>query len=554
MTLRFEFNEHKYHVSTNYVIPLSYRPFFQIEEELEDNLLSHSEIDALLDELIEMARSDFYTFVKLMAPEILPEEFVDGTHIELICNELQDVMESVADPARSPRRLQLFMPPGSMKSKLASNLFPAWCLGCHPNWCFLAIGNSFEFSVDNLGRPTKDLIDSAQYKAIFPDTMLKKDVQAAGRWDTTRKGRFVAAGVGQHIAGRRGHITICDDVQSEQTEESSRAKINKWYQKGLRTRLLPSGAEIIINTRWHLEYLSGYMEKIDLHTERPWDIVSLPAILDEDASLLLQSISGDTSRYQVGTSFWPEFWPTKILLEKKETMVPHEWNALYMQTPTSEEGTIVKRHDFQEWHDDSPPPCSSIIVSMDTAFSTKETADYSAYSVWGVFKYDDRDFEGNVVTQKGMILLSCGKGRWDFAELCRQAQEIASDYEPDYFIIEDRASGQSLIQELRKRGLPIVPYNPEKDKVFRLHACTPFFQQGRVWIPAEREWAQELVEEVITFPYAPNDDLTDTVSQAVLWLRDTYNIDNDGYPQYDDEEERWRLRKKRGTYWSALTS
>ena len=119
-----------------------------------------------------------------MAPEILPEDFVDGRHIQLICNELQDVVDSVANPDRKPRRLQLFMPPGSMKSKLSSNLFPAWCLGRHPNWCFLAIGNSSDFAIDNLGRPTKDLIDSEQYKAIFPDTQLKKDVQAAGRWDT----------------------------------------------------------------------------------------------------------------------------------------------------------------------------------------------------------------------------------------------------------------------------------------------------------------------------------------------------------------------------------
>jgi predicted phage terminase large subunit-like protein len=536
----------------------------------EDNSseLEHSDIDLILDSLIEKARDRFYIFVKLMATEILPEAFIDGRHIELICDELQDVMDSVQDPNREPRRLQLFMPPGSMKSKLASNLFPAWCLGKNPNWCFLAIGNSFEFSVDNLGRPTKDLIDSDQYKAIFPNTQLKKDVQAAGRWDTTRKGRFVAAGVGQHIAGRRGHITICDDVQSEQTEESSRSKINRWYQKGLRTRLLPSGAEIIINTRWHLEDLSGYMEKIDAKTKRPWDIISLPAILDQEGREILRRHTDPFDKYKVGTSFWPEFWPTKILLEKKETMTPNEWNALYMQNPTSEEGTIIKRRDFKIWDEESPPPCSQIIVSMDTAYSAKETADYSAYSVWGVFRYETKDFEGNIIAQKGMILLSAGKGRWDFAELCSKCQEIDVDYSPSFFIIEDRASGQSLIQELRKRGLPIVPFMPEKDKVFRLHACTPFFQQGRVWVPQEfhtdggipvptgrlRTWAEELVEEVISFPFAGHDDLTDTVSQAVLWLRDTYNIDNDGYPTDPDDPDDYYLRNrnKGTTYWSSL--
>jgi predicted phage terminase large subunit-like protein len=238
-------------------------------------------------------------------------------------------------------------------------------------------------------------------------------------------------------------------------------------------------------------------------------------------------------------------------------MVPHEWNALYMQTPTAEEGTIVKRYDFKIWHEDKPPPCFSIVVSLDTAFSTKETADYSAYTVWGVFQYFDKDFQGNDVQQKGIVLLDAGKARYEFAELCNKAQEIFNQYTPDYMIIENKASGQSLIQELSRRALPIVPYSPEKDKVFRLHACTPFFKQGRVWVPEGKSWADEVIEEVISFPFAPHDDLTDTVSQAILWFRDSYHIDNDGYPYYDEEEEAWakkRRMQKGGTYWSSLTS
>jgi predicted phage terminase large subunit-like protein len=521
---------------------------------LED--ITHEDLDYLYDELIEAARNDFYIFVKLLASEILPEGFIDGRHIEMICKELQSVEASVANKDKKcPERLQLFMPPGSMKSKLASNLFPAWCLGKHPNWCFLAIGSSFEFSVDNFGRPTKDLIELDQYQAIFPDTILKKDVQAAGRWDTTKKGRFVACGVGQGIAGRRAHITICDDVMTEQTTEIERKKINNWYQKGLRTRLLPSGGEVIINTRWHLEDLSGHMEKIDSRSERPWKIVSLPALLNEEAQKLLKREGDSEELYQIGTSFWPEFWSTEVLLEKKETLPPNEWNALYMQSPTPEEGAIIKRHDFRIWDGEKPPPCMYIIVSMDTAFSIKETADYSAYTVWGVFKNIEKDFDGNDIQQNNVILLSCGKGRWEFYDLCNKAQEIYTKYEPDFYIIEDRASGQSLIQELRRRNLPVLEYLPDKDKLFRLHACTPFFKAGRVWIPADKRWAEELVEEVIAFPSVPHDDLTDTLSQAILWLRDSYNIDNDGYPKYD-EEEKWSRRRGRNakTYWSSVIS
>lgn len=201
-----------------------------------DYSISLDEIAALenevLDELIDKARVDFYYFVRLMAPVVLPEEFTDGRHIRLICKELQEVEESVKDLSGPPKRLQLFLPPGSMKSKLASNLFPAWCLGRNPQWCFLAIGSDFDFSVDNFGRPTKDLISSQQYMAIFPNTLLKKDVNSAARWDTTKRGRFVARGAGQNIAGRRAHIAIVDDALTEQTTDLERKKINSWYRKG----------------------------------------------------------------------------------------------------------------------------------------------------------------------------------------------------------------------------------------------------------------------------------------------------------------------------------
>jgi predicted phage terminase large subunit-like protein len=513
-----------------------------------------------LDVLIERARDDFYTFVTLMAPVVLPDEFITGRHIELICHELQEVEESVTDKSKPPKRLQLFLPPGSMKSKLASNLFPAWCFGRNPNWCFLAIGSDFDFAVDNFGRPTKDLIDSEQYKAIFPKTMLKKDVQSAGRWDTTRKGRFVARGAGQNIAGRRAHISIVDDAITEQTTDVDRKKINNWYRKGLRTRLLPRGAEIIINTRWHIEDLSGFMLNIDGEegvnhkTERPWRTVSIPALLDENASVYLRNGLDDVDpRFEVGTSFWPEFWPTDLLKEKRDGMEPSEWLALYMQTPIATEGGIVKRSHFRMWEYPDPPKCKHILVSMDTAFSTKESADYSAYTVWGVFTNEMDTFDGDTVYQDSLILLSAGRGRWDFAELCNKAQDINGKYSPDFFIIEDRASGQSLIQELRKRSLPIMAYNPERDKHYRLQATTPYFQAGRIFIPEGREWTEEVISEVISFPKAPHDDYVDTISQAILWMRDSFMIDNDGYSNCGEEDE-YQSYKKRKTYWSSMMS
>jgi len=507
----------------------------------------------LLDKMITKARTDFYTFAKLMAPSILPEAFIDGQHIHLICEELQKVYESVADHEKTPARLQIMLPPGSMKSRLASNLFPAWCLGRSPHWCFLVIGSDFEFAVDNFGRPTKDLIDTPQYQAIFPGTVLKKDVQSAGRWDTTKKGRFVARGAGQNIAGRRAHITLVDDAITEQTTDTGRKEINQWYRKGLRTRLLPRGAEIIINTRWFVEDLSGFMLKVDEKTSRPWKVIKIPALLDQEASDYLRKGLPDTDqRFKVGTSFWPEFWPTALLQEKKETMPSIEWAALYMQNPIMEEGSIVKRTDWKYWDKPKPPQCRLILVTIDTALSQKEAANYSAYTVWGVFSNMLETLDGSQIAQDSMILLGSDRGHWDLTELCIKMKEIDSIYSPEYFVVEDTSAGMLLIPEMQKRSLPVLPYKPKGDKAFRLQATTPYFQAGRVFIPSGKEWAEMVKDEVCAFqPRLKNqrDDLTDCVSSAVIWMRDNYKIDNDGYSNRWEEDI---IQQRRGTYWSNV--
>lgn len=507
----------------------------------------------ILERMIEKARIDFETFVKLMAPVVLPEKFIDGVHLTKICHKLQEVYESVVN--REPKRIQLWLPPGSMKSKIASNLFPAWCLGRSPKWCFLAIGADSDFAVDNFGRPTKELIDCPQYQAVFPGTRLKKDMRSAGKWDTSKKGRFVAKGVGQGIAGRRAHISICDDVITEQTSDNDRKEINKWYNKGLRTRLLPNGAEIIINTRWFVEDLSGYTIKMDAKTERPWEVIKFPALLDEESSKLLrEGLPEDDPRFMPDTSFWPEFWPTKLLKEKKETMDPAEWSALYQQEPISVEGSIVKRSDFQMWKETNPPPFRSVVVSIDTGLSQKDAANPSAYTVWGVFTNIVETFDGTQLSQECLVMLGAGEGRWDFAELCSKCHMLDEEFYPDYFLIEETSAGLLLIPELQKRSLPVLPYKPARDKTYRLQATTPYFRAKRIWVPEGKKWAEDVINEVVSFqPRLKNqkDDYTDTVSQVIVWMRDNFKIDNDAYSNHWDEEI---TNRRKRTYWSsALT-
>jgi predicted phage terminase large subunit-like protein len=510
--------------------------------------------ELLEESLYEKARTDFHTFVRLMAPSLLPEGFTDGAHIRIICKALMDLEKGTENGGID--RLMVFLPPGYMKSILCSKLFPAWCFGRNPVWNILQIGHGTQFSEDNFGRPLKDMIESDEYKRIFPGTSVKQDVRAAGRWETDQGGRYFATGVGSAITGRRGHIAILDDVVTEHTAYSDleREKINAWYSPGLKTRLLPKGKELIINTRWHDSDLAGYLLKSAKKNKdsKQWTVISIPALCDKTASELLGLKEGESS--------WPEFWPTETLLDLKnaEEMTSARWAALYMQNPTPDSGNLIKLEWCKLWSNEEaqklglrdctqPPPTSYVLISLDTAFSEKETADFSAYTVWGIFQKETMSYNGRMMSVPSMILLDSDKGRWGFPDLCRKVQALYDFHKPDGVLIEKKASGQSLIQEMRRRNLPVIEYNPDTDKLNRVHACTPFFENSRVWFP-DTDWAFELIQDLTRFPNVSKRDLVDTVSQAILWMRDSWqvsSIDND-----DDEDAPTTINNK--TYWQTL--
>jgi predicted phage terminase large subunit-like protein len=187
-----------------------------------------------------------------------------------------------------------------------------------------------------------------------------------------------------------------------------------------------------------------------------------------------------------------------------------------MQNPTAEEGAIFKREWWKMWNEDYVPQLHYIIQSYDTAYSKKETADFSAITTWGVFQPTPDDPEQ-------LILIDAKKGRWDFPELKRVALELYRYWNPDCVLIEAKAAGMSLSQELRRTGIPVVNYSPggrnrATDKVSRANAVSPVFEAGFVWAPDE-DWAVEVVEEMAEFPYGEHDDLVDSAVQAVMRFR-----------------------------------
>jgi predicted phage terminase large subunit-like protein len=265
---------------------------------------------------------------------------------------------------------------------------------------------------------------------------------------------------------------------------------------------MPGGAIIVIMTRWSLLDLTGRL--IDYQIKNPdtipWEIVELPAILDAGT---------DHEK-----SLWPAQWSLEALNNTRQSIDPRYWNAQYMQNPTSDMSALVSRKDWKVWEAEDPPPCEYIIQSWDTAFETKNTSDYSACTTWGVFYNNEDRGSPNV------ILLDAFKDRMTFPELKEIALKHYKEWQPDAFIVEKKAAGAPLIQELRLIGIPVQEFSPSRgnDKMVRLNAVADLFSSGKVWAPDTR-WAREVIEEIASFPVGEHDDFVDTTTQALLRYR-----------------------------------
>ena len=483
------------------------------------------ELEYLTQLAIDRAREDFLAYIQLVNPS-----FIIAPHHRLMADRLMEVKDGKID------RLMFFLSPRSSKSFMSSVYFPSWCLGIYPSWQVMALSYSSKLAEDN-GREVRNLITADAFRMIFPHLTLRPDSRSASRWHTNHNGVYTSAGITGGIAGRGANIAVIDDPLSEQDAMSKAARehVIRWYPGGLRTRLMPGGRIVLCMTRWHNQDLAGWLldeMKNNEGTSDAWESVDIPAILDEKSAYLLSEareklitqgyLPEDYPKMEPGGSYWPpeekymrvkvglRGWTKDELIRTRNNMPPSQWSALYLQKPVADEGGILKREWWQLWTDDKPPPCEYIIMSCDTAFEATNSSDYSAITIWGIFR-DKHD-------QPNMILLAAKKGRWEYPDLRAKIQEENDFYEPDTIIIEKKASGHSLLQDLYRAGLPVIPYTPERDKVTRAHACTPILHSGRVWIPKGRRYAEEFVNECANFPHGTYDDFVDSGTQAILWM------------------------------------
>jgi predicted phage terminase large subunit-like protein len=449
-----------------------------------------------LEELKKKKRCQdkFLPFVK----EVWPT-FIAGRHHA----KMAEAFERVANG--ECKRLMVCMPPRHTKSEFASYLLPAWFLGKFPHKKVIQCSHTAELAV-GFGRKVRNLVDTEQYRKIFPDLQLSADSKAAGRWNTSKMGDYFAIGVGGAVTGKGADVLIIDDAHSEQ--EAALAETNpdiydktyEWYTSGPRQRLQPGGAIVVVMTRWSKRDLVGQILKDAAANDSvdEWEVIEFPAILPS------------------GQPLWPEFWELDELLRVKRDVPNSKWMAQYQQNPVSESAAIVKREWWQEWTRETPPPCDFVLQAWDTAFEKSQRADYSACTTWGVFYQPD----GNGIDQANIILLNAFRDRMEFPTLKQCAIDEYREWEPDSIIIEKKASGAPLIYEMRAMGIPVQEFTPSRgnDKISRLNAVSDLFASGRVWAPATR-WAEEVIDEVASFPAGDHDDYTDSVSLALHRFR-----------------------------------
>jgi predicted phage terminase large subunit-like protein len=464
----------------------------------------------------EKAQQHFIPYVNEMWPG-----FIAGRHHKVMAKKFEEIADGKI------KRVIINLAPRHTKSEFASYLLPSWFLGRFPNKKIIQCSNTADLAV-GFGRKVRNLVGSEQYSKVFPNVSLRQDSKAAGRWSTNHNGEYFAIGVGGTVTGKGADLLIIDDPHSEQEARLAASSpeifdsVYEWYTSGPRQRLQPGGTIIVVMTRWSKRDLSGRIMQSALERDgEKWELIEFPAILPS------------------GNPLWPEFWSIEELSALRDELPPSKWNAQYQQSPTSEEGALIKRDWWKIWDHEDPPRCEYLLQSWDTAFSKSERADYSAVTTWGIFYLNENPEDPHI------ILLDAMKKRMEFPELKETALRFYKEWEPDSFIVEAKASGAPLIYELRAMGISVEEFTPTRgnDKIVRVNAISDLFASGKVWAPPKR-WAEEVIEELAAFPNAEHDDFVDSTSQALLRFR------KGGFIRLEsDEKDEPRTFRRRGAYY-----
>ena len=465
------------------------------------------------------AEASLINFTRLAWNVIEPgTPYVDGWHLHAIADHLEAVTKGQI------RNLIINIPPRHMKSIQVAVMWPVWVWIKYPQYRWLFASYSASLSVrDSL--KCRRLIESPWFQSLWGNRFeLTSDQNAKTMFENNKTGYRMATSVEAATTGHGGDAIVVDDPHKalEAQSDAMRESTLEWWDQAMSTRLNNprTGARVIVMQRLHEKDLSGH-----LLAKGGWEHLCLPA--EYEGSHKTTSLGFMDPRKDVGELLWPERFGREEVDELKKALGEYGSSGQLQQRPSPTEGGIIKRDWFQLLKADTPlPKLSYVVQSYDTAFTEKTSGDPTAHTCWGIFH-----------TERGkcVVLLDAWQEHLGYPDLRKKMYtEYSSTYGDkdktvDAVLIEEKGSGISLAQDLRRGRIPVKTYNPGKaDKVTRVHAVAPLLEAGLVYIPESKKrrgdfpaWADQLVNQLMLFPNGEHDDLVDTMSQALIFLRDS---------------------------------
>ena len=454
-----------------------------------------------IDEYQALLRVDFYAFIERCFLQLNPQtRFYRNWHLEVMAARLEAWRQGKI------RRLIINVPPRHLKSHCASIALAAWILGHDPAAQILCVSYAQDLS-DKLARDCRAIMMSPWYQRLFR-TRLSPQKQSVQEFVTTAQGYRLSTSVGGILTGRGADYIIIDDPMkpNEALSDTLRRGANQWFDNTLFSRLNDkrTGRIMLIMQRLHEDDLVGHvLERLD------WEVLAFAAIAEQYEEFVIENPYG-TRRFarQTGDVLHPEREPLATLKEIRENLGEYNFASQYQQAPAPFGGGMVKTEWLKRYTSkDRPERFDLLFQSWDTANTVSELADYSVCTTWGV-------------KDRHLYLLDVLRKRMDYPELKRAVHQQWQLHGATVILIEDRASGTQLIQELKAEGLHAVTrFVPEGDKVMRLHAQTATIENGFVHLPSEASWLADYLHEITTFPNAKYDDQADSTSQALAWIK-----------------------------------
>lgn len=451
------------------------------------------------------------------------QEFCDNWHLHVIAEHLEAVTSG------DIRNLVINIPPGCMKSILTSVAWPAWEWAHDPTIRWLSASYGVELAIRDASK-TRDIITSDWYRERWADVVIKAGEDQKTKYALTGGGWRLATSVGGRATGEHPDRKIVDDPHNAKQAESDaeRNEALRWFDRTLSTRGQSRGAStVVVMQRLHEKDVTGHI----IADLTGYTHLCIP--MEYDGVKRKTFLGTYDPRKQKGELLWPEMFNDDSVTELKQLLGTYGTAGQLAQAPSPVGGGMIKTDYFRLWPvKDGLPAFEYILQSYDTAFTEKTTGDPTGCEVWAMFTYKG---------ERHAMLIDCWDEHLSYPDLrSRVIKDWTTEYggvskltpyarakRPDRILVEAKASGQSLLQDLRLARVPAVGYNPGgADKVSRAHQASPTLELGKLWIPESGKnpghpvsWANGFITQLSKFPVAEHDEYVDCWSQAIIYLK-----------------------------------